>query len=149
MDLDDVLAAVADGDLDGNLDRIVAAVVQRVQDGQVSFKWRIRFDGDEWTQQSVTAGEMKFAEGHCHVEGVDERGHPWRRRATYHEIDPRITAEHALALVIAHLHKAQDLPLRDAVKRAEAITIEELDGMVDEYEVVNPPKDDSPASTTL
>lgn len=148
MELDDVLAAIADGDLDGSLDQLVAAVVARVQDGRVRFPWRIRFDGDEWTEQSVTAGEMKFAEGVCYVDGVDDRGRPFRRRATRHEINPRGTAEHAIALLVAHLHKVKGLSLKDAVARAEAVTADELDEMVDEYEVVRPPKDDSGPSTT-
>lgn len=144
MNLDDIVAAISAGDLDGSLERVVAAVVARVRAGAVEFMWRITYEGDEWTQQSVTLGELKFAEQHAFVS--DERGN--RRRATRIEIDPRITAEHAVALVIAHLHKAQGLPLQDAVKRAEAITAEDLETMVDEYEVVRGPKDDSPASTS-
>lgn len=144
MDLDDITAAIAAGDLDGQLEQLVAAVVDRVRSGAVDVRWRIRFDGDEWTQDTITLGELKFAEQHCHVDDP-ARG---RRRATRIDIDPRVYAEHVLALVTGHLHKVRGLSLKDAIAKAEAITAENLEAMVDEYEVVLPPKDGSPASTT-
>ncbi len=133
MDIDDITTAIAAGDFDGRLDQIVAAAVERVQAGAVSMPWRLRLDGDEWTQQSVTVGELAFAEQLCWVDTPQGRRH-----ATRAEIDPRIHSDHVLALVVAHLHKAQGLSLRDATKRAEAITAAELDGIVGEYEVVRP-----------
>jgi hypothetical protein len=138
MDLDDITTAIAAGEFDGRLDQLVAAAVERVQVGAVSMPWRLRFDGDEWTQESVTVGELAFAEQHCWVDTPQGRRH-----ATRAEIDPRIRTDHLLALVVAHLHKAQSVPLRDATKRAEAITAADLDGIVDEYEVVRPPLDGS------
>lgn len=144
MTPDAVVEAIDAGHLDGHLETIVAAMVSRVRAGAIDVMWRIRYDGDEWTQQSVTLGELKFAEQHCHVVAPDVG----RRQATRIEINPLVTAEHALALVVAHLHKAQGVPLADAVKRAEAITASELDAMVDEYEVVRPPKGGSLASTS-
>lgn len=140
---DSVVEAIKDGTLDGHLETVVSAMVDRVRAGAIEIMWRIRYDGDEWTQQSVTLGELKFAEQHCHV--IEAGG---RRPASRIEINPRVTAEHALALIVAHLHKAQGVALSDAVKRAESITATELDAMVDEYEVVRPPKDDSILSTT-
>lgn len=141
---DEVVEAIHAGTLDGHLETIVAAMVDRVHAGAIEIMWRIRYDGDEWTQQTVTLGELKFAEQHCHVADPDGR----RRQATRLELNPRVTAEHALGLIVAHLHKAQGVPLADAVKRAEAITATELNAMVDEFEVVRPPKDDSTASTS-
>jgi hypothetical protein len=141
---DTVVEAIQAGTLDGHLETIVSAMVDRVRAGAIEIVWRIRYDGDEWTQQSVTLGELKFAEQHCHV--ISATG--GRRQATRVEINPRVTAEHALALIVAHLHKAQGVPLADAVKRAEAITATELDAMIDEFEVVRPPKDDSGPSTS-
>ncbi len=143
MDLDDITTAIAAGEFDGRLDQIVAAAVERVQAGAVSMPWRLRLDGDEWTQQSVTVGELAFAEQLCWVDTPQGRRH-----ATRAEIDPRVRTDHLLALVVAHLHKAQGLSLRDATTRAEAITADELDGIVGEYEVVRPPKDGSPAPTS-
>ena len=143
MDLDDITTAIGAGEFDGRLDQIVAAAVERVQAGAVAMPWRLRFDGDEWTQESVTVGELAFAEQLCWIDTPNGRRH-----ATRAEIDPRIRTDHVLALVIAHLHKAQGVPLRDATKRAEAITATDLDGIVGEYEVVRPPKDGSPAPGT-
>lgn len=143
---DEIIDQIAAGDHDGRLGDLVVAIVGRHRAGGVAFLWRITLDGDEWTEESVTLGELKFAEQHCHVTNEDGR----YRRATRHEIDPRGTGEHALALIIAHLHKAQGQTLADATKRAEAVTAAELAEIVDEYEVVRPPKDDpdSTASTT-
>ena len=47
MDVDDITAAIAAGDLDGQLEPIVAAAVSRVREGAVEMRWRIRFDGDD------------------------------------------------------------------------------------------------------
>lgn len=139
-----MLVAIGAGDLDGHLDDIVRAMVDRVRSGAVDMRWRIRFDGDEWTEDTVTLGELGFAEQHATVPGPGGR----RRQATRVEIDPRVTAEHALALIVAHMHKAQGVPLSEAVKRAEQITAADLESIVDEYEVVRAPKDGSPPSTS-
>jgi hypothetical protein len=66
------------------------------------------------------------------------------------EIDPRGNAEHAVALLVAHFHKAQGASLDDAIKRAEAIPAGQLADVIGEYEVVSP-KDDptsEPSTTT-
>lgn len=144
MQIDDVLSAIQAGDLDGHLETVVAAMIERVQSGAVEIMWQLTLDGDTWTQETVTLGELRFAEQHAYV--TDPNGR--KRRATRVEIDPRITAEHALALIVAHLHKAQGVRLDDALKRAESITAVDLDVIVGEYEVVRGPKDDSPASTS-
>lgn len=142
--------AIAAGDHDGRLDEIVLAVVERAKEGAVAFPWRLTLDGDTWTQESVTLGELKFAEGQCHVTEDLGGGMTRQRKATFREINPRSNAEHALALIIAHLYKAQQVPLADAIKRAEAITFTELNEMTDEYEVPGRPKGDgtSGPSTT-
>lgn len=146
MDVSDVVAAIADGQLDGNLDDVVLAIVDRARTGATSFYWRIRADGDEWTQETVTLGELKFAEPHCKVSdpkvGV--------RRAQIHEIDPRASAEHLVALLTAHFLKVDGLPLSDAIKKAENYPASALAEMVGEYEVPAAPKGDgaSTASTT-
>ena len=138
------VARITAGDFDGHLDDIVLAILERARSGAVVFKWRLRLDGDEWTQDSVTLGEMRFAEQYCHV--TDDNGN--RRPAMYSELDPRTSAEHAVGLIVAHLHKAQDLPLAAALKRAESITAAELADVVGEYEQNPVPKDDSEASTS-
>lgn len=131
--------AITAGDLDDDLEAIAQAMVARVKAEAIVFRWRMRFEGDEWTAESVTLAELKFAEQHCHI--TDELGN--RRKATYREIDPRITSEHALALIIAHLHKAQGAPLAEATKRAEIVTAAQLEDIVGEYQQVHPPKDDT------
>lgn len=146
MDVADVTTAIADGDLDGQLDDIVLAIVERARTGATAFYWRLTADGDTWDQQSVTLGELKFAEQHAKV--TDPNGRT--RRATMAEIDPRSSAEHLVALLIARFFKADGLPLSDAVKKAENYPASALAEMVGEYEVPAAPKDDaaSTASTT-
>lgn len=140
-DLAQIVGAIDAGEFDGDIDAIATACVNRVRSGAVEMAWRIRLDGDEWTQQSVTLGEMKWACQNASVLDVTGRV-PVRRPASMWELDPRGNAEHAVALIVAHLHKAQGAALADAVKRAEAITAAELVDIIGEYEVVNPPKDD-------
>lgn len=147
-ELDEFIEAIEAGGFDGHLDRIASACVDRVRSGAVEMAWRLRFDGDEWDAETVTVGELKFAEAHCTVSGVDERGRPWRRRATFHELDPRGNAEHLVALLTAHLHKTRGLPVTEAVDRAEALTARDLADVVSEYEIVRPPKDDAGTPTT-
>jgi hypothetical protein len=153
MDHEEITAAIDAGELDGNLDPIATAIVNRSRSGAVQMAWRLRYDGDEWTEQTVTLGELKFAENHAAIIDHDIRGFPVRRRALMWEIDPRGNAEHAVALIVAHLHKAQGVSLEDAIKRAEAIPANQLADVIGEFEVVagiDLPKDDpiSEASTT-
>lgn len=145
---DPIVDRIIAGEFDGHLDDIVLAILERARSGAVAFKWRLRLDGDEWTQDSATLGEMKFAEQHAWVHKVDAAGRTVSHRATYPEIDPRGNAEHLVALIVAHLHRAQGLPLADALKRAEAIPLSQMDDLVSEYEVVAAPKDDSAVSTS-
>lgn len=142
MDVVDVTTAIEAGDLDGHLDDVVLAIVDRARSGATTFYWRITADGDEWTQETVTLGELKLAEQHAKFTDVMGR----TRRATMAEIDPRGSAEHLVALLIAHFVKADGHSLSDAVKKAENYPASSLAEMVGEYEVVRPPKDDA-AST--
>jgi len=141
VDLVDVTTAIEAGDLDGHLDDIVLAIVERARTGATAFYWRITIDGDEWTQETVTLGELKFAEQHAKV--VDQYGRT--RRAGMAEIDPRGSAEHLVALLTAHFLKADGLPLSDAVKKAENYPASVLAEAVGEYEAVRPK--DATAST--
>lgn len=145
-DLQAIVDSITAGDHDGQLEAIVGAVVERAREGAVAFYWRLTVDDDTWDQESVTLGELKFAEQYAKVTGPDGR----TRRAQMAELDPRTTADHAVALIVAHLHKANGLPLPDALKKAEALTAAELAEVVGEYEVVRGPLGDesSEASTT-
>ena len=116
MDVTEVTAAVEAGELDGHLDDIALAVVERARTGAVAFYWRLTVDGDEWTQESVTLGELKFAEQHAKV--TDQNGRT--RRATAAEIDPRSSAEHLVALLVARFFKVDELPLTERSRRPRA-----------------------------
>lgn len=138
-DLDEIVAAIDAGEFDGDVDAIATACVNRLRAEAIEMVWRIRLDGDEWTKHSATLGELKWA---CQNATVMDPVIWRRRQAAMAELDPRGNPEHAVSLVVAHLHKAQGVSLADAVKRAEAITAAEHAEMVTEFEVVNPPKDD-------
>ena len=140
-DLDAVLAAIAAGDYDGELSEIADAIAGRIRQGVVDGFWRIRLDGDEWTQETVTLGELAFAERVCKVTYIDEMGRTRIRPASMDEINPVVHAEHLSAVLTAHFHKVDDLPLSDAVKKAEGYSRKVLKDAVDGYEVAAAPKD--------
>lgn len=145
-DLDAVIAAIAAGDYDGKLSEIADAIADRIRPGVVDVFWRIRLDGDEWTQETVTLGELAFAERVCKVNYIDEMGRTRIRPASMDEINPVVHAEHLAAVLTAHFHKADGLDLADAVKKAEGYPRSQLREAVDGYEVAAAPKDD-PTST--
>lgn len=144
-DLDEVVKMIRAGTYDGHLNEIATACIDRVRDGAVQMNWRLRLGDDEWTAETVTVGELKFAEARTTItDPVTNRP----RRAVMAEIDPRHSAEHCVALLVAHLHCVGDLPLQKATEQAESLTAKDLKGVVGEIEVVNPPKGDAGASTT-
>lgn len=129
-----VIAEVMAGRHDGKLVDIVEAVGQRLRSSTVRFCWRLRLDGEEWTEQTVTSGELAIAEQLLKI--------------SYVNIDPRERLEHRIALVVAHLHKIHGEAIDVALKRAEAMTLAEQENLFELYEVTDDPKDDPAPSTS-
>jgi len=128
-----VVGEILAGRHDGRFGEIAEAIQQREKEGHTRFIWRITLGDDVWDARSVTVGEVRFVE--------QVTGDPWR------DLDPRGSMDHFVGFVIAHL-KANGEDHNAAVKKAEAITQEHALLAVDDYELVNPPKDDSPAPTS-
>lgn len=129
---DRVVAEILDGRHDSRFKEIAEAVQARINTGATRIVWRITLDGDIWDGRTVTAGEVRFVE---QITGVS-----WRDQ------DPRGSMDQLVAFVVAH-HRANGDDNETAVRKAEAITQEQALEMVDDYELVNPPKA-SPGSTT-
>lgn len=128
-----VIGQILIGRCDGGLVEIAKACAVRTRDIGSAWQWRITLDGDTWDQDTVTTGELALAEDLAET--------------SYINLDPKVRMRHRVALVIAHLHKAQGLTLPDAITRAEALIHAEQDDMIEMYEVAAPPKDEpSPTS---
>ena len=124
--IDDVLAALAAGAYDGDLVSLANAVPARVRAATPTIYWRLTFAGTTWTQQTVTAGERAFVEQLLSV----GRSEPF----SYMDIDPIRFIGHAIALVVAHLHKIDGLNPSIAVQMAEAVPQEQWGEVIDAYQ---------------
>jgi hypothetical protein len=129
---EEVVAAIEAGDLDGHLDELVRAAVGRARDGAVEMVWRCRYDGEEWDAKSVTLGELIYAQRRAGAAGMDGS---YRR-----DLMPTVSTGDALALLVAHLHKARGMSEQEALDRVGKVTAGELAEVVDEYELVRPGK---------
>jgi len=138
VDLDDITTAIAAGELDGKLDDIVRTVVTRVRAGAVEMVWRARLDGDEWDAKTITLGELLDAQQRAGAVGRDG--------GLRRDLAPTVNIGDALAIIVAHLHKAKDMPAAEALAKAENIPAGDIAGIIDEYELVGGPLGDSSAS---
>lgn len=129
-----VVAEVLAGRHDGQLVDIMEAIGQRVRTSDVRLCWRLRLDGEAWDEQTITSGELAFAEKLLKI--------------SYVGIEPKSRIEHRIALVIAHLHKVHGVEVEKAVERAEAMTLPDQEQMFEMYEVDDNPKADPPPSET-
>lgn len=120
---------ILDGRHDGRFKEIVEAVAEAIQkrqdDGHTRFVWRITLGDDVWDALSVTVGELRYAER--------ATGIPWKK------LNPADSMGEFAALVVGHF-KAQGMELDEAVEKAEAITQQEAEAAIDDYELVSPPK---------
>jgi hypothetical protein len=128
------IQAIQAGDYDGQLGDLIAAILARAAISEISFPWKITLDGDEWTQETVTLSELAYAE---RVTGT-----------RYIDLDPVRSADHLVALVVAHLKVVRGLRVDEAIKHAEQLTVADLADLVSVYEVNRAPKDESELSTT-
>lgn len=134
-----VVAEILAGRHDGHLVDLTEAVVERIRSSTVRICWRLRIDGDVWDENTVTAGELACAEKLLSTE---------RRPFSYTQLEPKSSIGHRTALVVAHLHKIQGADIKDAVQRAEAITLAEHEKLLELYEVTDDPKAPEPRPET-
>ena len=134
-----VIAEILAGRHDGHLGELMEAVVEHMRATSIRMYWRFNLDGDVWDQDTVTTGELVFAEKLLSTQ---------RHQMSYIELDPLKFLDHRTALVIAHLHKVGGLDIDAARLRVEAITLAEQENLMDMYEVDDAPKDQAqPASS--
>jgi hypothetical protein len=120
-----VIAAIRAGHHDGHLSDIIEAVAQHMRDTTIRMCWRFRLHGDVWDQDTVTTGELAVAEKLLSTE---------RRPFSYAQLDPLRFLDHRIALMIAHLHKADGLDISDARAYVEGIPLPEQENVVEMYE---------------
>lgn len=122
-----VNAEILAGRYDGHLVELVEAVQQRFNSSDARKFWRITFDDLEWTEETVTLGEVATVE---RVLGV-----------TWHDIDPAASAGHLQALIAAHLAEGDaELKFGDAMAKAKTMPMGDLLDVLSHYEKTTAPK---------
>lgn len=129
-DTEKVADEIVAGDHDGKLGVLLDALRRRALEGP-SFAWRIRFDGWEITQETITLGVMSDAE---RLAGV-----------SFFQMNPRTSASHLAAVLTAQVRKQNATTLDKAAELVDTLVTQvDLPGIVDEYEV--PAKTPAPAA---
>jgi hypothetical protein len=132
-----IVDAVKAGDYDGELGLLLNALMARAALTETAFGWRIRLsETDEFDMESVTLQELATAERALSTPG---------NQASYLELDPLRSADHLVALVVAHYHHVGGMTIPDAFVEARKLTVTDLKDIVSTYEV-RPPKDDGGTS---
>lgn len=132
-DTDRVVGEILAGGHDGNVLKIIEAVQTRMAQGSTQTYWRIRYDGFEVTEQSITAGEMRTV---CDLLTAARGQRVWMG-----DVHPEMEPGDFIAVLSTALQTRQGLSLNDAVKRCEAIPMQQLRESVDLFEVSPAPKD--------
>lgn len=120
-------AQILAGGYDGSLVEIVQAIQERFQNSTHRQLWRIRFDGDEWTEETVTIGEIADVERAV--------GRNW------HSVDPASSAQHLVAVIAAHVAHRDDIKMSEALKQAGKVPMGELTEVLSHYEKADAPKE--------
>lgn len=123
----DLSAEIIEGRYDGHMVDIVQAVQARFMKSSSRKLWRIRFGGDEWTEESITLGEVTMVERALNV--------PWT------ELDPAAEGKHLEAPIAAHIAKRDGVKFSEALTEAESMTMGELLEVLTHYEKAPAPKD--------
>jgi hypothetical protein len=123
-----VVARIANGDFDDDLDDVYQAIVTRTTNDAVEVCWRIDFDGLEITEENQTVGEARL------IEGMLKRPIGAVRLVG--------DASAISAAVMAALIERNKMKPAEAENAVNARTARELLKMLDTYLVPSPPKDD-------
>jgi len=134
LSADKLVAEILAGRHDEDLERLINTIGKRIETAEsLALRWRIRFNGDEWTEESVPLAELQI------VQRVTDT--PWLR------LRPLLNVEHLGAFIYAHLAR-NGTSADDARARVDALTQRELVDAIDEYVLTSAPKDDPATSTT-
>ncbi len=107
------------GRFDGHLVDITDSIAERLRSGEPRLLWRITLDGDTWSSETVTTGELRY------VETITGQ--------SYLSINPGVSMGQFTALVTAH-YKAQGLDQNAALAKADAITQAQALEAIEMYE---------------
>lgn len=119
-------AEILAGAFDGSLIEIVDAIRERFDRSESRKMWRIRFDGDEWTEETITLGEVAMAERALGL--------------TWLQIDPAAAGSHLQALIAAHIAERDGAKYGDALNVAKAMPMGDLLDVLSHYEKAEAPK---------
>lgn len=122
-----VIDAVKGGDFDGQLVALIDAVRTRFQHGSTEQKWKVDYEGETITQDSLTLAEAAFVE--------KQSGSSWAY------INPVNSAGECQAIIAMFLHFRQGKSRRDALDEAGRMNLEAAVAAVGSYEVQRAPKD--------
>ena len=126
-DIGTVVEDVKAGEYDGQLVTLIEAVRARFQNGTTASRWKIVYDGDEYTEDDLTLAEAAA------VEKIT--GTSWGM------LNPVSSAHECQAIIAACLHHRRDMKLPDAMKQAGKLTAAEAVESITAYEVDTAPKD--------
>lgn len=123
-----LIADIALGRYDDDLLDIVDAIKPRFTDGALQVRWKLTHDDCEFTEDSVTIGEIKAVERFTGL--------------SWFEINPRSSAEQMVALLAAHNAKVHGMTPDEALSKAEELPLADVAKMLSEYQV-DPKEEDS------
>lgn len=124
---DDLVEAVRAGLYDGHLVELIESIRDRFQFGTTEQKWKVDYDGDEITQDSLTLQEAATVE--------KLSGQSWAY------LNPVNSARECLAIITAFLVHRRNMREVDAKAQAGKLTVEDAVASVSSYEVKRAPKD--------
>lgn len=130
---DTTIDQIGEGDHDGRLGDIIAAVLARIAETETTLNWRITLEGDTWDAESVTLAELAYAEK---LAGT-----------SYLLLDPTKYMDHLVALIVAHFKVVDGLKPDMAIEKARKYTVADLRDIVTLYEAGAVGKDGGGTST--
>ncbi len=122
-----VADAIKQGDFDGDLIPLLEAVRMRFQHGTTEQKWKVVYEGEDITQDSLTLAEASFVEKQC--------------ATSWAYINPVNSAGECQAIIAMHLHFRQGKLRKEAIEEAGRMNLEDAVAAVGSYEVDKAPKD--------
>lgn len=124
---DALVEAIKSGDYDGHLVDLIEAIRARFQFGTTEQKWKVDYDGDTITQDSLTLAEASTVE--------KLSGQSWAY------LNPVNSARECQAIISAFLIHRRNMREVDAKRESGKLTVEAAVESVGSYEVERAPKD--------
>jgi hypothetical protein len=126
-DVDGLIVEIKSGEYDRNLVKIIEAVRDRFAHGTTAQRWKVEWDGREFTEDDLTLNEAAIVE--------KLTGTSWGL------LNPASSANECRAIVAACLHERDGVKLDAAVKQAGSKPMRHMVDSIGAYEVDAAPKD--------